>query len=62
MEYLITLYIESTDEFITDCSNDIDGVADLSDRIQNVAHYYEEKFTSNVKVVSVTLLGGLNDE
>lgn len=59
MEYLITLYIESTDEFITDCSNDIDGVADLSDRIQNVAHYYEEKFDSNVKVVSVTLLGGL---
>ena len=59
MEYLITLYIESTDEFITDCSNDIDGVADLADRIQNVAHYYEEKFTSNVKVVSITLLGGL---
>lgn len=59
MEYLITLYIESTDEFTTDCSNDIDGVADLADRIQNVTHYYEEKFSSNVKVVSVTLLGGL---
>lgn len=62
MTYLITLYIESKDEFITDCSNDIDGVADLSDRIQNVAHYYAKKFISNVKVVSVTLLGGLNDE
>ena len=59
MTYLITLYIESKDEFITDCSNDIDGVADLSDRMKNVAHYYEEKFLSNVKIVSVTLLGGL---
>lgn len=61
MTYLITLYIESKDEFITDCSDDIDGVSDLSDRMQNVAHYYEEKFLSNVKIVSVTLLGGLND-
>lgn len=59
MSYLITLYIESKDEFITDCSNDIDGVDDLSDRVQNVAHYYEEKFLSNVKIVSVALLGGL---
>ena len=61
MTYLITLYIESKDEFITDCSNDIDGVSDLSDRMQNVAHYYEKKFISNVKIVSVTLLGGLNN-
>lgn len=62
MAYLITLYIESKDEFITDCSDDVNGAEDLADRIKNVVHYYEEKLLSNVKVVSVTLLGGLDNE
>lgn len=62
MTYLITLYVDYKDEFITDCSSDVNGVEDLADRIKNVTEYYERKFLCNVKVVSVTLLGGLNNE
>ena len=62
MTYLITLYVDYKDEFITDCSTDVDGVEDLADRIKNVTEYYEKKFLCSVKVVSVTLLGGLDNE
>lgn len=62
MTYLITLYVDYKDEFITDCSTDVDGAEDLADRIKNVTEYYERKFLCSVKVVSVTLLGGLNNE
>ncbi|MBO5712031.1 MAG: hypothetical protein J6R47_04260 [Acholeplasmatales bacterium] len=59
MTYVLTIYDVDKDEFFSETCYDIDGVADLADRIERVICYHEHLKARSFKLISVTLVGGI---
>lgn len=59
MTYVLTIYDVDEDSFFSETIYDVEGISDLSDRIERVICYHEHLRDRSFKLISATLVGGI---